>query len=81
MLDNIGEMLVLTTSWYLEPAENEDHEEPGEYAEHAFPGIYHKVASSRLSRLVTQQSIFRLFMKGKFVAFVLRPKPKEFEIE
>ena len=61
-------MLVLTNSWYVEPAENEDHEEP---AEDAFSGIYCKVASSRLSRLVAHPSIFELFMKGKFDAYVL----------
>ena len=33
--------------------------------------LYHKVASSRLSRLVAQLRIFRLFMKGKFDAYVL----------
>ena len=32
---------------------------------------YHKVASSRLSRLVAHFRIFRLFMKGKFDAYVL----------
>ena len=32
--------------------------------------IYRKVASSRLSRLVAHPSIFRLFMKGKFDAYV-----------
>ena len=76
-------MLVLTTSWYVEPAENEDHEEPAEHAEHAFPGIYRKVASSRLSWLVAHPSIFRLFMKGKFDAYVLHCDlwPKEFKIE
>ena len=52
----------------MEPAENEDHEEP---AEDAFSGIYCKVASSRLSRLVAHPSIFKLFMKGKFDAYVL----------
>ena len=34
---------------------------------------YRKVASSRLSRLVANQSIFRMFMKGKFDAYVLWP--------
>ena len=34
-------------------------------------GTYRKVASSRLSRLVEHLSIFRLFMKGKFDAYVL----------
>ena len=33
--------------------------------------LYHKVASSRLSRLVAQLRIFRLFMKGKFDAYLL----------
>ena len=32
---------------------------------------YRKVASSRLSRLVAHLRIFRLFMKGKFDAYVL----------
>ena len=35
------------------------------------PDKYRKVASSRLSRLVAHQSIFRMFMKGKFDAHVL----------
>ena len=30
-----------------------------------------KVTSSRLTRLVAHSRIFRLFMKGKFVAYVL----------
>ena len=33
--------------------------------------IYRKVVSSRLSRLVAHFQIFRLFMKGKFDAYVL----------
>ena len=37
---------------------------------------YHKVTSSRLSRLVAHLWIFRLFMKGKFDAYVLRPLAK-----
>ena len=37
---------------------------------------YRKVASSRLSRLVAHLRIFRLFMKGKFDAYVLRPLAK-----
>ena len=69
-------MLVLTTSWYVEPAENEDHEE---HAEHAFPGIYRKVTSSRLSRLVAHPSISTVFMKGKFDAYVLRPLAKKLQ--
>ena len=32
---------------------------------------YRKVASSRLSRLVAHFQFFRLFMKGKFDAYVL----------
>ena len=32
---------------------------------------YRKVASSRLSRLVAHFHVFRLFMKGKFDAYVL----------
>ena len=32
---------------------------------------YRKVASSRLSQLVAHFQIFRLFMKGKFGAYVL----------
>ena len=35
------------------------------------PGTYHEVASSWLSRLVANLRIFRLFMKGKFDAYVL----------
>ena len=35
---------------------------------------YRKVASSRLSRLVAHFHIFRLFMKGKFDAYVLLAK-------
>ena len=38
--------------------------------------IYRKVASSRLSRLVAHLAIFRLFMKGKFDAYVLWPLAK-----
>ena len=38
--------------------------------------IYHKVASSRLSLLVAHFRIFRLFMKGKFDAYVLWPLAK-----
>ena len=34
---------------------------------------YRKVTSSRLSRSVAHPSIFRLFMKGRFDAYVLRP--------
>ena len=37
---------------------------------------YRKVASSRLSRLVAHLRIFRLFMKGKFDAYVLWPLAK-----
>ena len=37
---------------------------------------YCKVASGRLSWLVAHPSIFRLFMKGKFDAFVLWPLAK-----
>ena len=32
---------------------------------------YRKVASSRLSRIVAHLRIYRLFMKGKFDAYVL----------
>ena len=35
--------------------------------------LYHKVVSSRLSLLVAHSSIFRLFMKGKFDAYVMWP--------
>ena len=38
--------------------------------------IYCKVASSRLSRLVAHFRIFRLFLKGKFDAYVLWPLAK-----
>ena len=34
-------------------------------------GMYHKVISSKLSRLVTNPRIFRLFMKGNFDPYVL----------
>ena len=37
---------------------------------------YCKVLSSRLSRLVAHQRIFRLFMKGTFDAYVLWPMDK-----
>ena len=37
---------------------------------------YRKVVSSRLSRLVAHSRIFRLFMKGKFDAYVLWPLTK-----
>ena len=37
---------------------------------------YRKVASSRLSQLVAHSRIFRLFMKGKFDAYVLWPLAK-----
>ena len=40
---------------------------------------YRKVASSRLSRLVACPRIFRLFMKGKFDAYVLWPLAKKFQ--
>ena len=35
-----------------------------------FQSTYRKVASSRLSRLVARPSIFRMFMKGKFDAYL-----------
>ena len=35
--------------------------------------MYRKVASSRLSQLVAHVRIFRLFMKGKFDAYILCP--------
>ena len=38
--------------------------------------VYCKVASSRLSWLVAHSRIFRLFMKGKFDAYVLWPLAK-----
>ena len=37
---------------------------------------YRKVASSRLSWIVEHLRIFRLFMKGKFDAYVLYPLAK-----
>ena len=40
---------------------------------------YCKVESSRLSRLVAHQSIFRMLMKGKFDAYVLWPLAKSFQ--
>ena len=40
---------------------------------------YRKVAISRLSRLVAHSRIFRLFMKGKFDAYVLWPLTKSFQ--
>ena len=40
-----------------------------------------KVASSGLSWLVAHPRIFKLFMKGKFDAYLLWPFAKEFEIE
>ena len=40
---------------------------------------YRKVASSSLSRLVAHPSIFRMFMKGKFDAYVLWPLTKSFQ--
>ena len=44
--------------------------------------MYCKVASNRLSWLVAHLSIFRLFMKGKFDAYVpCYLWPKEFKIE
>ena len=39
---------------------------------------YHKVESSRLSQLVAHPSTFRMFMKGKFDAYVLWPLTKCF---
>ena len=42
-----------------------------------YPTIYRKVASSRLSWLVAHFRIFRLFMKGKFHAYVLWPFGKK----
>ena len=41
--------------------------------------MYRKVANSRLSHLVAHQSIFRMFMKGKFDAYVLWPLAKSFQ--
>ena len=41
--------------------------------------IYSRVASSRLSHLVAHSRIFRLFMKGKFDAYVLWPSAKNFQ--
>ena len=38
-----------------------------------------KVASSRLSQLVAHLRIFRLFMKGKFDAYVLWPLAKKYQ--
>ena len=35
------------------------------------PSAYRKVASSRMSRLVAQLRIIKLFIKGKFDAYVL----------
>ena len=40
---------------------------------------YSKVASSRLSWLVAHPSTFRMFMKGKFDAYVLWPKVSKIE--
>ena len=41
--------------------------------------IYRKVMSSRLSRLVANLRIIRLFMKGKFYAYVLWPLARRFQ--
>ena len=51
------------------------------YAKHSFYNernllAYRKVMSSSLSRLVAHPSIFRLFMTGKFDAYVLWPLAK-----
>ena len=41
--------------------------------------IYRKVSSRSTSRLVAHPSIFRMFMKGKFDAYVLWPLAKSFQ--
>ena len=40
---------------------------------------YRKFASKSMSLLVAHQSIFRMFMKGKFYAYVLWPLAKSFQ--
>ena len=57
-------------NWLTSTQYNESPLSIGTISHETFHIIYRKVANSRLSRLVAHFHILRLFMKGKFDAYV-----------